>query len=168
MAPNMQQLASPPTAWCLFWSPRLPIYLIRTTARETLTSQSDYVKNWKDKIKETYHLALQHSNDRKAKVVTKNNTKRPCLAKFEAYQGMEEVESSATTWNKKCMFLFKVLVKIQWCIKWDLDMIHKENWESCIETYWCTMMIYWTIMIVKTDRTANSPTKNHDEDHHLN
>ena len=34
-------------------------------------------------MKEAYRLALQHSDDRKAKDISKNNTKRPCLTTLE-------------------------------------------------------------------------------------
>ena len=41
------------------------------TATETSKSRSDYVQNWKEQMKEAYRLALQHSDDRKAKDVSK-------------------------------------------------------------------------------------------------
>ena len=40
------------------------------TATETSISRSDYVQNWKEQMKETHHLALQHSDDRKGKDVS--------------------------------------------------------------------------------------------------
>ena len=37
------------------------------TATETSISRLNYVKNWKEQMKEACSLALQHSHDRKAK-----------------------------------------------------------------------------------------------------
>lgn len=53
------------------------------TTTETSTPRLHYVQNWKEQMKEAYRLALQHSYDRKAKDVSKNNTKRPCLTTLE-------------------------------------------------------------------------------------
>ena len=54
-----------------------------STATETATCRSDYTQNWKEQMKEADRVALQHSDDRKAKDVSKNNSKRPCLATLE-------------------------------------------------------------------------------------
>ena len=64
-------------------SPRLPTDLNMSTATETSIYMSDYVQNWKEQIKEAYRLTLKHSDNRKAKDVSKNNTKRPCLTTLE-------------------------------------------------------------------------------------
>lgn len=60
-------------------SPRLPIDLIVPTPTKIPISRSDYVKTWNEQMKEAYRLALQQSDDKKSKDVSKNNTKIPCL-----------------------------------------------------------------------------------------
>ena len=57
--------------------------LVMPTATKTLTSWSDYVQNWKEQLKEAHLLALQHSDDRKSKYVSKNSTKKACIATLE-------------------------------------------------------------------------------------
>ena len=59
--------------------PRLPIELIVPTPTKIPISRSDYVKTWNKQMKEAYRLALQQSDDKKAKLASKNNTKIPCL-----------------------------------------------------------------------------------------
>ena len=53
------------------------------TATETSISRLNYVKNWKEQMKEACSLALQHSHDRKAKDLSNNHTKRPYLTTLE-------------------------------------------------------------------------------------
>ena len=60
------------------WSPRLKTDMIMPIATETSTSPSNYVQNWYEQMKEAYGLSFQHSHDRKANYISKNNTKRPC------------------------------------------------------------------------------------------
>ena len=50
--------------------PRFPIDLILPTCHNTAPSQSQssYIENWKEQMKEAYQLAFQHSSERKTKV----------------------------------------------------------------------------------------------------
>ena len=55
--------------------PRLTIDLIMPIATETSKSWSDFVQRWKEQMKEAYHLALKHSDDKIQKMYHRTTQK---------------------------------------------------------------------------------------------
>ena len=133
------------------------------TAAESSISRSDYVQNWKDQMKEAYRLVLQHSDDRKAKDISKNNTKRPCLTTLEPgdrvlIQNLSECGGNGKLRNYCYQQMHVVVLSVG-----ENPVLYKVRPEH--DSKKSTAMIYWTIIIGKSDKTANSPILNHHKDH---
>lgn len=67
--------------------------------------------------------------------------------------------------NRNCNILIRFCQDVERANRGSYHLAQKKNWEFSIKTWWYNLKIYWTIMIGKSNKTANFPTQNHNKDH---
>ena len=112
-------------------SSQLPIDLTMLTPTEIRTSWPDYVKNWKEQMKKhtvhPYNIQMttihkRYSKEQHKKIISNYFRTRWQSVDLELFRAWRSWKSQQLLWKTDAVY-----INIQWCIRWDLNMIQKEK-----------------------------------------